>query len=811
MAPAYLIGAIILSLLLLSKLLNAQEELLPKVAWRTDVENVTMLTDSTYRVSVSPININEPGAYIKGDYLKDYVGHTYEIIDSTFNTVDIWDCFNVGVGPQQGLQGVLYKSVDGSPYLAPIYYTHLNKTALDYSRAIELAVLWKEASLYAKDSANLVWWKDTITDISTRYDIDTLHQKTIDSILIHRTEINDLKNQSDSLSSIEPATTLEAQTGTNDVDYITPQTSKEQTDLNSVRYYGNKEDVYLNGFKLVADSVIVKAVRTWLDSLVLHGNVHVTDTLTANKLQLMGGYADGYYLKVNSHGNIIAEAISGALVYQGVWDATTNTPTLTDGTGTNGHFYRVDTQWDSIYVNLGSGEIPFFSGDDIIYNGETWEKMPNLGFVLQVATATVLGGVKKGDNVNIAADGTISITKQTLTAGSNSGQLSISEGNSVTINVDDADHSSTNELQNLTWNETTGDLAISSGTGDNLDGRYTLITDWQDSVIYFTNRLSEHSDSLIQLFAENDVQSDSIQLLSDSLFYYVLTATFEDSLLQLRGDMNSDFSTVSDSLSYYVLTTVFNDSLAIFRQDVSDLQDTVSVHLDTLQSHNLRILALSNNINQLDLSVYDSLNVHHGRISVNEVDIAAIYDSLTNIYTDAQVNALLSEINARNDLQGDSISDLWAWNEGQDDTIQINSDSIDVLADLIANIETITELATILEAQSGVSDKLMTALRTAEQLTLNAVPYYNVKEDIYSNFDATFDSIFASNLYQETISTSITGMGGVYDKEVSTNNIEVYLNGVLQRENVNYTQTETQITFIKTPLASDYITIKYKQ
>jgi hypothetical protein len=104
----------------------------------------------------------------------------------------------------------------------------------------------------------------------------------------------------------------------------------------------------------------------------------------------------------------------------------------------------------------------------------------------------------------------------------------------------------------------------------------------------------------------------------------------------------------------------------------------------------------------------------------------------------------------------------------------------------------------------------MTDLRTAEQLTLNAVPYYNVKEDIYSNFDATFDSIFASNLYQEYISTTPTGTGGVYDKEVSTNNVEVYLNGVLQRENVNYTQTETQITFIKAPLATDYITIKYK-
>lgn len=140
-----------------------------------------------------------------------------------------------------------------------------------------------------------------------------------------------------------------------------------------------------------------------------------------------------------------------------------------------------------------------------------------------------------------------------------------------------------------------------------------------------------------------------------------------------------------------------------------------------------------------------------------------------------------------------------------------NSDSIDVLANLINDIETITELADVLEAQAGISDKLMTALRTAEQLELNAVSYYNVKEDIYSNFDATFDSIFASNLYQENVSVDAIGTAGVYDKEVETNNIEVFLNGVLQRENVHYTQTETQISFIMTPLADDYVTIKYKQ
>lgn len=174
------------------------------------------------------------------------------------------------------------------------------------------------------------------------------------------------------------------------------------------------------------------------------------------------------------------------------------------------------------------------------------------------------------------------------------------------------------------------------------------------------------------------------------------------------------------------------------------------------------------------------------------------YGAAENVYSDH--NATFDTLKSQA-MQGDTVRLVFVNNEGTlfDSLIHIGA------SDIVLN------LAGILEAQAGINDSIMTALRTAEQLELNAVPYYNVREDIYSNFDATFDSIFASNLYQENISVDATGTAGVYDKEVLTNNIEVYLNGVLQRENVHYTQTETQISFIMTPLADDYVTIKYKQ
>lgn len=69
-----------------------------------------------------------------------------------------------------------------------------------------------------------------------------------------------------------------------------------------------------------------------------------------------------------------------ALINKGAWNAFTNTPTLIDGTGTNGDFYVVsvgDTR------NLGSGSIVFVAGNGVLYNGTVWQQ---IGAVM---TATV--------------------------------------------------------------------------------------------------------------------------------------------------------------------------------------------------------------------------------------------------------------------------------------------------------------------------------------------------------------------------------------------------------------------------------------
>ncbi len=79
---------IIITLFVLCLSAQAQQQYLQKVAWRTEVINVIQLTDWTYRVTIDPIDVNEPGALNKviGNYLKDWAGFTYLIIDSTETT-----------------------------------------------------------------------------------------------------------------------------------------------------------------------------------------------------------------------------------------------------------------------------------------------------------------------------------------------------------------------------------------------------------------------------------------------------------------------------------------------------------------------------------------------------------------------------------------------------------------------------------------------------------------------------------------------------------------------------------------------------
>lgn len=410
---------LLIILLLITTISAAQTELLPTIAWRTNVSNVEQLTDSTYKFDVFPLDWNEPSAATMqiGNYFQDFAGNTYQVIDSTYLSITVWDIFETGVSPQVNQVGIIYESPTGSEYLAPIRYQMLDESALDNARARELAYLWRHANLYAQDSAYLVWWNDTIIDISTKYDIDTLHQKTIDSLLIHRTEIDELKNSS---IELDFATVQEALIGIDSFKIISPLINAQVDSLNNVPYKGALENIYTD-YSISADSLF----SNWglIDSIVSE-YYKATGTVIINEFSddhTLSGNSDSVLVTERAIKQFVQNSIQGGVVYLGSWNANTNTPTIANSTGNLGDMYAVSVTGTQ---DLGSGSITYTSGGFVIHNGTIWEYIGTDAMVASVNAytgAVELWPVLAGDKLTIRGNTTgINIGDATSVSGNTS-------------------------------------------------------------------------------------------------------------------------------------------------------------------------------------------------------------------------------------------------------------------------------------------------------------------------------------------------------------------------------------------------------
>jgi len=132
---------------------------------------------------------------------------------------------------------------------------------------------------------------------------------------------------------------------------------------------------------------------------------------TATTNQLGGVKVDGVTITINGSG-VIAANITGAIVFQGGWSAATNTPTLSNASSaynTNG-FEFVNTAAGT--VNFGAGNVTFAVGDNVIYDGVKWVKIPigsSAGTVNSLLTIDNSGtGTTSGTTFNGSAAVTIS-------------------------------------------------------------------------------------------------------------------------------------------------------------------------------------------------------------------------------------------------------------------------------------------------------------------------------------------------------------------------------------------------------------------
>lgn len=108
------------------------------------------------------------------------------------------------------------------------------------------------------------------------------------------------------------------------------------------------------------------------------------------------------YASLDSGGLVPASQIPvQSLSYKGTWNASTNTPTIVNGTGTNGDFFWVSVAGSQ---NLGAGSISFSVGDSVIYNGTIWQKGGSASGVSSVAGKTGAVSLVEADIANLVTD-----------------------------------------------------------------------------------------------------------------------------------------------------------------------------------------------------------------------------------------------------------------------------------------------------------------------------------------------------------------------------------------------------------------------
>jgi hypothetical protein len=151
-------------------------------------------------------------------------------------------------------------------------------------------------------------------------------------------------------------------------------------------------------------------------------------------------------------------ALVGGVMYEGTWNASTNSPTITSSVGNKGDYYVVSTAGSTTIDGISDWKV----GDWIIFNGSTWQKVDNTDLVSSVngyTGAVVLTTSDVAEGTALYFTNTRAQNAITLTTSGTSGASTYSGG---TLNIPNYSLSGLGGVpttRTLTINGTTFDLS----------------------------------------------------------------------------------------------------------------------------------------------------------------------------------------------------------------------------------------------------------------------------------------------------------------------------------------------------------------
>jgi hypothetical protein len=213
----------------------------------------------------------------------------------------------------------------------------------------------------------------------------------------------------------------------------------------------------------LVNSAVTGKVLTGLN--VTGGSVTATDSILAA------------FGKVQNQIN----GLIGGSIYQGTWNASTNTPTLTSGVGTKGYYYIVSVAGTT---NL-DGITDWNVGDWAIYDGTAWQQVDNTDAVVSVngftgAVSLTTSNISEGTNLyytDARARGSVSAGTG-ISYNSTTGVITNSAPDQTVSLTASTGISTSGTYPNFTITNTAPDQTVSltSGTGISATGTYPSFT-----------------------------------------------------------------------------------------------------------------------------------------------------------------------------------------------------------------------------------------------------------------------------------------------------------------------------------------------
>jgi len=269
----------------------------------------------------------------------------------------------------------------------------------------------------------------------------------------------------------------------------------------------------------------------------------------------------------------VDNSVIGGLKYQGTWNALTNTPTLSNGTSTNGYLYRVNVAGTQ---NFGAGNISFAIDDKVVYNpSNVWEKWDTSDEVASVNTKTGAVVLNQDEILDGANYKQYSLTEKTKLAG-------IQEGAEVNVQ---ADYSQTDNMQdNFIKNKPTLGTVASKNVG-------TAIGDIQENGAILGNSQTVETDASGKIITavKNDAYNKSFGTSAGTV------AQGNDARLSTNLAVGNKTATTFD-----ILSDTGNDATlpqaTITEAGLLSAADKVKIN-NSLTTKNVKILYVSCGIN----------------------------------------------------------------------------------------------------------------------------------------------------------------------------------------------------------------------